>query len=207
VSTADPTATGPKDALRDLAARLREEGSVISPHVRPAVEPAALGDLAASGPRTSVRAQAYAGVVELVREGYLLHYETPRLVDPPDQDLALLAGDYLYALGLEQLAALGDLAAVSELSDLISLVAQVHAAEGRSGRARRASANALWLAAATAIAAEPSEGYRSGKDLVRGGGSARPLHDATVAAAAEAGIAERLSVAAEAIGFSPSDLG
>ena len=43
-----------------------------------------------------------------------------------DADLALLAGDYLYALGLERLAALGDLEAVRELSDLISLSAQLN---------------------------------------------------------------------------------
>ena len=44
-----------------------------------------------------------------------------------DADLALLAGDYLYARGLERLAALGDLEAIRELSDLISLSAQLHA--------------------------------------------------------------------------------
>ncbi len=49
------------------------------------------------------------------------------MVDGADDDLALLAGDYLYARGLERLAALGDLEAVRELSDLISLVAQLHA--------------------------------------------------------------------------------
>ena len=47
-----------------------------------------------------------------------------------DDDLRLLAGDALYALGLARLAQTGDLAAVAELSDLISLSAQAHA-EGR----------------------------------------------------------------------------
>ena len=47
-------------------------------------------------------------MVEAVREGYLLHYGEPRLLAGHDADLALLAGDYLYALGLDRLAALGD---------------------------------------------------------------------------------------------------
>ena len=49
-------------------------------------------------------------MVEAVREGYLLHYGEPRLLAGHDADLALLAGDYLYALGLDRLAALGDTA-------------------------------------------------------------------------------------------------
>ncbi len=52
---------------------------------------------------------------EAIREGYLLHYGDPRLLDGADPDLRLLAGDYLYAVGLERLAALGDLEAVREL--------------------------------------------------------------------------------------------
>ena len=51
-------------------------------------------------------------MVEAVREGYLLHYGEPRLLAGHDADLALLAGDYLYALGIERLAALGDPEAV-----------------------------------------------------------------------------------------------
>ena len=75
-------------------------------------------------------------MVEAVREGYLLHYGEPRMLAGHDPDLALLAGDYLYALGLERLAALGDPEAVRELSDLISLCAQAMpraAAEPGSG--------------------------------------------------------------------------
>ena len=52
-------------------------------------------------------------MVEAVREGYLLHYGEPRLLAGHDDDLALLAGDYLYALGIERLAALGDADAVA----------------------------------------------------------------------------------------------
>lgn len=106
-------------ALRVLAAQLREEDTPISPHV---VDPG--GDVAFASPGR------YAFVLEAVREGYLLHYGEPRLLAGHDADLALLAGDYLYALGIERLAKLGDTAAVHRLADLISTCAQLHA-EGR----------------------------------------------------------------------------
>jgi hypothetical protein len=68
-------------------------------------------------------------VVESVHEGFLLHYrDEPRAFTPDmDPDLRLLAGDSLYALGLERLAQAGDLAAVAELADLISSCAQAEA--------------------------------------------------------------------------------
>ena len=69
-------------------------------------------------------------MIESVREGYLLHYGEPRVIVGADADLRLLAGDYLYAIGLEQLAGLGNLPAVRELSDLISIGAQLHADDG-----------------------------------------------------------------------------
>ena len=43
--------------------------------------------------------------VETIYEGYLLHYGRPRLFAPPDEDVALLLGDYLYAHGLVRIAA------------------------------------------------------------------------------------------------------
>lgn len=110
--------TGRDDPLAALAQQLRGEGTPISPHV---VEPPA---------SSSELPPQYAPVVEAVREGYLLHYGESRLLAGHDDDLALLAGDYLYALGIERLAALGDTAAVLVLADLISASAQLHA-EGR----------------------------------------------------------------------------
>jgi len=115
----------PAGALRELALRLREEDTPISPHVVEPAGPATLGELAAAGPRAAAAPAEYALVVEAVYEGYLLHYEEPRLLAGHDADLALLAGDYLYALGLDRLAALGDGLAVSVLSDLISRCAQL----------------------------------------------------------------------------------
>ena len=71
-------------------------------------------------------------MVEAVHEGYLLHYGESRLLAGHDPDLALLAGDYLYVLGLDRFAALGDDLAVSILSDLISRCAQLQSEGGAS---------------------------------------------------------------------------
>lgn len=105
------------DSLTDLAAQLREEDTPISPHVGEPREGQAFS------------AGESGWVVEAVREGYLLHYGEPRLLTGHDDDLALLAGDYLYALGIERLAAEGDTAAVLVLADLISTSAQLHTEE------------------------------------------------------------------------------
>ena len=78
-------------------------------------------------------------VLDAVREGYLLHYGEPRLLAGHDDDLAVLAGDYLYALGIERLAASGDCAAVLELAELIGACAQRHV-EGREDEVARALA-------------------------------------------------------------------
>ena len=75
-------------------------------------------------------------VLDAVREGYEMHYGTPRAFDGMDDDLRLLAGDALYALGLSRLAQTGNLAAVAELADLISACAQAHA-EGRPEQAEK----------------------------------------------------------------------
>jgi hypothetical protein len=58
--------------------------------------------------------------VEMIREGYLLHHGRARLFSQADRDLALLTGDYLYAAGLVEICATGDLAAVATLAELIA---------------------------------------------------------------------------------------
>jgi hypothetical protein len=62
--------------------------------------------------------------VEMIYEGYLLHYGTSRLFSQADPDLALLTGDYLYAAGLSEICASGDLDAVAALATLISRCAR-----------------------------------------------------------------------------------
>src|SRR3954447_16404573 len=143
----------PKDALRELADQLRIEATPIAPHVVDPAEPPELGELAAAGPGAAGAPAEYALVVEAVREGYLLHYEQPRLLAGHDSDLALLAGDYLYALALGRLAALEDPRAVATLSDLISECARLQA-EGNPdpipGLWRRAAAEIASVTQVTA---------------------------------------------------------
>jgi hypothetical protein len=134
------------DALSRLAEQLRSEDTPISAHVVDPGEEPELGPIAAAGPRAAAAPLEYALVVESVREGYLLHYGEARLVAGHDSDLALLAGDYLYALGIERLAALGDSEAIAWLAELISRCAQLHA-EGRESEAP-----ALWRSTVEAIA-------------------------------------------------------
>jgi hypothetical protein len=88
-------------------------------------------------------------VLEVVYEGYLMHYGEPRAFAGMDADMRLLAGDALYALGLSRLAEAGDLEAVAALSDLISRSAQAHA-EGRPD-----VAEALWESSAQSLASTP----------------------------------------------------
>jgi hypothetical protein len=158
----------PAGVLPVLAAQLREEDTPISPHVVESAEEPTLGLLAAAGPAAASAPAEYALVVEAVREGYLLHYAAPRLLDGHDPDLALLAGDYLYALGIERLSALGDSAAVGELADLISLCAQLHS-EGRED-----AVAGLWAASAMAVGAGPSAGHEAAKLTLRSGGPHLP---------------------------------
>jgi len=126
-----------KGVLQALADQLRAEDTPIAPHMIDPAEPSRLGELAGGG--------EYALVIEAVREGYLLHYEEPRLLAGHDTDLALLAGDYLYALGLDRLAALEDTRAVAILADLISDCARLQA-EGET-----APIENLWRSAAEKI--------------------------------------------------------
>jgi hypothetical protein len=169
-------------SLASLAALLRDGENVISPHVIDSEEEPALGALAAAGPRAAEAPEEYLLLVEAIREGYLLHYESPRVIQGADSDLRLLAGDYLYALGLERLAARGDLEAVGELADLISLAAQIHAEDESAGA--------------------PPE-HVEAKEMLRRGdpGAAESLTEVATETARRAGLGDALARAAESIGF------
>ncbi len=84
--------------------------------------------------------------LETIYEGYLVHFGRSRLFGPADRDTALLLGDYLYAQGLVQVAATGDVDAVADLAELISLCAQARA-DGRDGD------GPAWAATASALGA------------------------------------------------------
>ena len=123
-------------ALEALAATVRSDGGLLADTVIDPTQEATLGELADAG---------YEELVEAIYEGYLQHYGEGRVLQPDDPDLALLAGDRLYALGLARLAELGDLEAVDVLAGVISRAAQAHA-EGDPDAAR-----AAWEAGARAV--------------------------------------------------------
>jgi hypothetical protein len=193
-------------SLASLAALLRDGENVIAPHVVDSDEEPTLGALAAAGPRAAEAPGEYLLLVEAIREGYLLHYESPRLLTGADSDLRLLAGDYLYALGLERLAARGDLEAVGELADLISLVAQIHAEDEPGTSDERIPA--LWLASTVAVAAGASAEHVEAKEALRAGesGTAETLAGVAGESARRAGLGDALARAAESIGFAREGL-
>ena len=85
------------------------------------------------------------------------------MMDGGKDDLRLLAGDRLYALGLSRLVALGDVPAVSELADLITISARAQ----ESGE--RELAEAAWMAGARAIGWGASEEHQRAKELAFAG--------------------------------------
>jgi hypothetical protein len=139
-----------------LAAAVRDEVTGATPH----------GDAVARGPRSDGHTADLALVIEAVREGYLLHYGGVgggRIMSREDDDLALLAGDRLYALGLERLAAAGDLEAVRALADLIALSAQAQAARDAS------LADAVWAAGCAELGWGSNTDLETAKDAARAG--------------------------------------
>jgi hypothetical protein len=158
--------------LERLRVLLREEGGLLATLVAPAAAgqdggqgemPASPAILAAEGPRAAGRRAEYELLVEAIYEGYLLHYGAPRVVQVPEADLGLLAGDQLYAIGLARLVALGDTVAVAELADTITLSALAQ------GAGEQELADAVWAAGARAVGWGPSDIHRRAKDLVCAG--------------------------------------
>ena len=173
-----------EDAITRLREAVRASGSPLADIMD--ASPAAIAGadgldpvaLAASGPRVAAHREDVELAVIAVLEGCLLHYGEPQVTEIGDPDLALLAGDRLYALGLAQLAAIGDLTAIAELADIIALSAQAHA----SGDAELALA--AWHAGAAAIGWGADAPMTAAKDRARSGdaGSAEALHDAAARA-------------------------
>jgi hypothetical protein len=133
--------------LDALAARVKEEGEPLSGAASTCPSPPpVIGTLVAKGTRTAKNPDGYAFVVESVREGYLCHHGRPRVLDTPDRDLLLLAGDLFYAIGIARLAELDDPESVALLSELIRVSAELHS----SGRGDQTAS--LWLAQISALA-------------------------------------------------------
>ncbi len=180
--TVPPTSTS-THVLKRLEALLREQGGLVASLLAdggaaPSPNGAGPAQIAASGPRAQAQAAEYELLLEVVYEGYLLHYDTPRILHPQEADLGLLAGDRLYALGLARLVALGDVAAVAELADVITLTALAQ------GAGEAELAQAVWSAGARAVGWGSSDCHRRAKALARAGS---PEALEAMRAAAEAG--------------------
>jgi hypothetical protein len=164
----DGAAPGTLDRLRAL---LEHEGGLIATLVQAGggeihdADGAGPAALAAQGPRAEGRREEYALLVEAIYEGYLVHYGRPRVVRARDADVGVLAGDRLYAIGLERLVSLGDAEAVSELADTITLSALAQ------GAGQPALADAIWLAGARAVGWGCSADHERAKTLVLEGSS------------------------------------
>lgn len=170
----EPPKQPPNHPLERLRALLYQEGGLMRGLLGdpPAAEIAREGasprppgpaQLAATGPRMDGRAAEYELLLEAIYEGYLLHYHTPRVVHPPEQDLGLLAGDRLYALGLARLVRLGDVEAVVELADVITLSALAEGSDNPD------LAHAVWMAGARAVGWGASPQHARAKALTRAG--------------------------------------
>jgi hypothetical protein len=138
-----------------LAAVVRDD-SLLAGNGAPEQGPA---QIASAGPRAEGNRERYELLMEAIYEGYLLHYSQPRVVDGVPDDLCLLAGDRLYALGLSLLVELGDIDAVSELADLITISARAQEADDLD------MAEAAWLAGARSIGWGQSASHRIAKEL------------------------------------------
>lgn len=170
------TAQESSDALVRLRSLLSGEGGLIATLVdaSPSGEESSAAvvagsgvespaSVAAQGPRAAQQRDEYELLVEAIYEGYLLHYGAPRVLRAPDDDLRVLAGDRLYAIGLARLVELGDTLAVAELADTISLSALAQ------GAGERELADAVWAAGARAVGWGSSEQHGRAKALVANG--------------------------------------
>ncbi|MCA1656497.1 MAG: hypothetical protein LC713_02095 [Actinobacteria bacterium] len=143
---------------------LLAEGGLLADALGPVpTEDGSLGAAAAMGPRSRGHEADVAFVIEAIREGELLHYGAARLFAAIEPDLALLAGDRLYALGLARLAELGDVEAVCALADVIALCAQARAEE------RPELDDAVWQAGVAAVGWGTTDALEAAKGAARSG--------------------------------------
>lgn len=167
----DEPSGGSSTALERLRALLAAEGGLVASLLSEEEdgEPvrangsSGIAQLAASGPRAEGRREQYELLIETIYEGYLLHYHAPRVLQVSEQDLGLLAGDRLYALGLARLVKLGDIEAVAELADVITLSALAQSAGNTE------LADAVWAAGAHAIGWGATAPHERAKALIRAG--------------------------------------
>jgi hypothetical protein len=128
--------------------------------------------------------------VETIYEGYLVHYGRSRLFAPPDDDTALLLGDYLYAHGLVRVAETGNVDAVADLAELISLCSQARA-EGRDGDGQ------AWAATCALLG---DGGLEDGRDAMRLSGDSAALERVARERAGDGAVEDALSAHERLVG-------
>jgi hypothetical protein len=136
--------------------------------------------------------EVYVEAIELIHEGYLVHYRSGRLavIAEGDRQTALLAGDVFYARGLRLIAARGDVASVALLTRLMSACSCL-----RALAAPFAADDALWAYTMAALAA-----VRAGTAQERAEAYFDEL-DAALAERAPADVPRRAAAAAAALGL------
>lgn len=97
--------------------------------------------------------------IELIYEGYLLHYRESRLLRPASRENSLLAGDFFYARGLRLVARRHDVTAVDLLTRLMASCSCL-----RSLEAPFSHDDDLWVVTVAGLGA------------LRAGGEAGPAH-------------------------------
>jgi hypothetical protein len=176
---------GSLERLREL---ISSEGEALAPALGGAPGEATLGRLVAACGGGRADAEERALILESVLEGYLLHYGSARVFDTEDEDLRLLAGDYMYAFGLSRLARLGDLDAVSALADLISQSARYHATGWVDGDGGDTLA-ALWVLTGIAVGGGRYREYEQAQAAVgRGDAEGSSLREGVMRRASELGV-------------------
>ena len=138
-----------------IAARAAAESAVWGGMARFPVEDAPLFGPVAGPP--------FDGGLETIYEGYLVHHGGRRAFAATDRDDRVLLGDFLYAAGLVDVTAAGDVEAVATLAVLISLTAHARAEGGDVEDDGR-----LWLAAARHLAGPRDDRWRTACDALRG---------------------------------------
>jgi hypothetical protein len=132
--------------------------------------------------------EAYATDIELIYEGYLLHYRESRALALAADDLEarLLAGDCFYARGLRGIAARGDAAAVGLLARLMAACSYL-----RGEGASFGIDDALWAYTMAGLAAQHAGDEPASVaalfDAVEAGFHAQPPADARAAVRGAAG--------------------
>ncbi|MSO46492.1 MAG: hypothetical protein EXQ67_00175 [Thermoleophilia bacterium] len=115
-----------------------------------------------------IAGDAFADGVETIYEGYLVHHAPRgRVFAAPDREQGLLLGDYLYATGLVQVCAAGDVEAIAALADLVSLAAHLRAEGGVIVDAE------LWLATVRHLAGPRDQSLSEAREALRTGDPTR----------------------------------